>query len=178
MPRHVKELDDACAPLLDMAAKVGARVWVCSEYGHCDVARFELYSCFPIAVRVQARELGVAPGRRLTVSGGMAFAGGPLNNFVFQSLVRMVEALRRDRRGAGMVTAVSGMLTKQGVSLWSAMPPTRPFAYDDVTAVRVATNCSSSALVSAFVTKTLRSFGLKNRHRSMFTNASNWPVLK
>ena len=37
MAKHVKELDDACAPLLDMAAKVGAKVWVCSEYGHCDV---------------------------------------------------------------------------------------------------------------------------------------------
>lgn len=35
--KHVKELDDACAPLLDMAEKLGANVWVCSEYGHCDV---------------------------------------------------------------------------------------------------------------------------------------------
>ena len=37
MPRHVRELDDACAPLLDAAISVGARVWVVSEYGHCDV---------------------------------------------------------------------------------------------------------------------------------------------
>lgn len=37
MPTHVRELDAACAPLLDVAAKVGAKVWVCSEYGHCDV---------------------------------------------------------------------------------------------------------------------------------------------
>ena len=34
MPRLVRELDDACAPLLDAAGKVGARVWVVSEYGH------------------------------------------------------------------------------------------------------------------------------------------------
>jgi predicted AlkP superfamily pyrophosphatase or phosphodiesterase len=37
MPKHVKELDDACAPILDVAEKLGAKVWVCSEYGHCDV---------------------------------------------------------------------------------------------------------------------------------------------
>ncbi len=37
MPKHVKELDDAAAPLLDEAAKQGAKVWMCSEYGHCDV---------------------------------------------------------------------------------------------------------------------------------------------
>jgi len=37
MARLVGELDAACAPLLDAAAKAGARVWVVSEYGHCDV---------------------------------------------------------------------------------------------------------------------------------------------
>lgn len=39
MPKLVKELDDACAPLLDSAKAVGARVWVISEYGHCDVSK-------------------------------------------------------------------------------------------------------------------------------------------
>ena len=33
------ELDDACTPLLDEARSIGARVWVVSEYGHCDVRR-------------------------------------------------------------------------------------------------------------------------------------------
>jgi predicted AlkP superfamily pyrophosphatase or phosphodiesterase len=39
MPRIVRELDEACAPLLEAAAAVGAKVWVVSEYGHCDVKR-------------------------------------------------------------------------------------------------------------------------------------------
>lgn len=37
MPRLVKELDDACEPLLDAAKQAGATVWVVSEYGHLDV---------------------------------------------------------------------------------------------------------------------------------------------
>lgn len=37
MTKYVKELDDACEPLLDAAKKIGAQVWVVSEYGHCDV---------------------------------------------------------------------------------------------------------------------------------------------
>jgi predicted AlkP superfamily pyrophosphatase or phosphodiesterase len=37
MAKCVKELDDACAPLLDAAEKAGAQVWIVSEYGHCDV---------------------------------------------------------------------------------------------------------------------------------------------
>ena len=37
MPKLVRELDDACAPLLDAAQALGAKVWVVSEYGHGDV---------------------------------------------------------------------------------------------------------------------------------------------
>ncbi len=38
MPRLLKELDDACAPLLEAATAAGAKVWVVSEYGHCQVS--------------------------------------------------------------------------------------------------------------------------------------------
>jgi predicted AlkP superfamily pyrophosphatase or phosphodiesterase len=37
MAKHVAELDDACAPVLDAAKQAGARIWIISEYGHCDV---------------------------------------------------------------------------------------------------------------------------------------------
>ena len=37
LPRLVRELDDACEPLLAAAKGVGARVWVVSEYGLVDV---------------------------------------------------------------------------------------------------------------------------------------------
>jgi len=39
MPRLVGELDAACEELIDVARRVGARIWVVSEYGHCDVSR-------------------------------------------------------------------------------------------------------------------------------------------
>ena len=89
----------------------------------------ELYSCFPSAVRIQLRELGLAAEPTPSFTGGMAFAGGPLNNFVLQVAARMVEVLR-ERGGCALVTAVSGMLTKQGVSLWSCEPGA--FGYADV----------------------------------------------
>ena len=71
----------------------------------------ELYSCFPVAVRAQVRSLGldVAP----SITGGMTFGGGPYNNFVLQSFAAVAERVRETQRG-GLVTAVSGMLTKQG----------------------------------------------------------------
>jgi len=97
-----------------------------------EIAHLELYSCFPVAVRVQARELGIDEARPLTVTGGMAFAGGPLNNFVYQALVRMAQVLRADPGAAGLLTAVSGILTKQGVSVWSTEPGAERFGVDDV----------------------------------------------
>jgi acetyl-CoA C-acetyltransferase len=97
-----------------------------------DVDHLELYSCFPAAVRVQQRELGVDLNRRVTKTGGMTFAGGPLNNFVIQSWVKMVETLRIDPGSRGLVTAVSGLMTKQGVSILGPEPD-RPFLFDSVT---------------------------------------------
>ncbi|MEN8161338.1 MAG: acetyl-CoA acetyltransferase, partial [Myxococcota bacterium] len=98
-----------------------------------ELSALELYSCFPVAVRTQARELGIDEARPLTVTGGMTFAGGPLNNFVLQALVKMVEVLRGAPGSTGLVSAVSGMLTKQGVSLWASRPPAAEFAFFDVT---------------------------------------------
>ena len=96
------------------------------------VESLELYSCFPAAIRVQQRALGLDSKRRVTETGGMTFAGGPLNNFVLQAWVRMVERLRADPGDMGLVTAVSGFLTKQGVSLLGP-EPSRSFLFDQVT---------------------------------------------
>ena len=58
MARLVGELDAACAPLLDIARSAGARVWVVSEYGHCDVNRAVLLN----RVLREAGMLSVRPG--------------------------------------------------------------------------------------------------------------------
>lgn len=110
------------------------------------IAHRELYSCFPVAVRMQIRELGIAGDGPHTVTGGMAFAGGPLNHFTFHALVRLAEILRADRGSAGYLSAVSGILTKQGASVWSSEPGALPFAFDDVTEA-TARDTESIALV-------------------------------
>jgi acetyl-CoA C-acetyltransferase len=112
-------------------ALAGRRALEAAGLGCEEVDLLELYSCFPVAVRVQALELGISPERPLTVTGGMAFAGGPLNNFVLQAVVRMARLLR-ERPGHGLATAVSGLMTKQGVSVWSSAPAPGGFRYDDV----------------------------------------------
>ncbi len=39
LPRLVRELDDACAPLLDATKTLGAAVWLVNEYAHVQVRR-------------------------------------------------------------------------------------------------------------------------------------------
>lgn len=97
-----------------------------------EIELWECYSCFPAAVRAQRREIGIPEDRRLTQTGGMTFGGGPLNNFVIQSWVSMVERMRETPGAHGVVTAVSGLLTKQGVSVLGP-EPSRAFLHDAVT---------------------------------------------
>lgn len=85
----------------------------------------ELYSCFPVAVAIQAEELGLPIAPAPTLGGGMAFAGGPFNNFVLQALAQLVLRLRARPSDLGLVTTVSGLLTKPGLGVWSATPPDR-----------------------------------------------------
>ncbi|MCB1690278.1 MAG: hypothetical protein KDI33_17400 [Halioglobus sp.] len=98
-----------------------------------DIRLCELYSCFPYAVRVQLQEFGMNPQHNVSVTGGMTFGGGPLNNFVFQATVKMAQLLRQNPSEVGLVTAVSGMLTKQACALWSATPGADGWACADVT---------------------------------------------
>ena len=53
----------------------------------------------------------------------MAFAGGPFNHFVLQSLRVLGGRLRDEPAELGLVTTVSGMLSKPGLAVWSATPP-------------------------------------------------------
>jgi acetyl-CoA C-acetyltransferase len=92
----------------------------------------ELYSCFPAAVRVQQRELRLPERSTPTITGGMAFAGGPLNNFTYQATVVMAERLREESGSMGLVSTVSGLLTKPGLAVWSTQAPSRPVLVADL----------------------------------------------
>ena len=114
-----------------------------------EIAHVDLYSCFPAPVEVFARELGLGLDRPLTVTGGMRFAGGPLNNYVLQATARMAEVLRDDPGSTGLVTSLSGILTKQGFGVWSSEPPARAFGYADLTEA-VARSTATRTLVSDY----------------------------
>lgn len=103
------------------------------------IEHVELYSCFPAAVRVQQAELDLDPVAPATITGGMAFAGGPFNNFVYQATVAMAERLRSDPGSLGLVTVVSGLLTKPGLTVWTTTRPESVLVADLVEEATAAT---------------------------------------
>lgn len=115
------------------ARLAGSRALELSGVSADQLDLLEMYSCFPSAVQIYARELGIDLKRPLTVTGGMTFGGGPLNNFVLQATCRMAELLREQPGSKGLVTSVSGMLTKQGFGVWSTEPNPAGFGFADVT---------------------------------------------
>lgn len=101
--------------------------------GAADIDLVDLYSCFPVAVETYADAVGLGLDRDLTVTGGMSYGGGPYNNYVLQSTARMGRLLRAGKGRIGLVSTVSGVLTKQGFGLWSTARPAGGFRWADVT---------------------------------------------
>lgn len=95
-----------------------------------EIAHVDLYSCFPSAVQVAAAELGFGEERPLTVTGGLTFGGGPLNNYVMHAIARMAEVLRDSPGDVGLVSSNGGFITKHAFGIYSTAPPAKPFRYE------------------------------------------------
>lgn len=106
-----------------------------------DIARFDIYSCFPSAVEMAMKELGLGgpaggDDRPLTVTGGLSFFGGPGNNYVTHSVAAMVDACRADPGSLGMVTGLGYFLTKHSAGIYSARPPEQGYVRADPSATK------------------------------------------
>ena len=94
-----------------------------------DIDLVDVYSCFPVAVQIASRELGLDTSKPLTVTGGLTWAGGPLNNYVMHSIVRMAQLLREKPGQKGMITANGGYITKHAFGTYSTDQPEQPFQH-------------------------------------------------
>ena len=94
-----------------------------------DIDLVDVYSCFPVAVQIASRELGLDTSKPLTVTGGLTWAGGPLNNYVMHSIVRMAQLLREKPGQKGMITANGGYITKHAFGTYSTDRPEQPFQH-------------------------------------------------
>jgi acetyl-CoA C-acetyltransferase len=96
-----------------------------AEVAADDLARFDLYSCFPAPVQAACEVLGIAHDdpRGLTVTGGLPYAGGPGSGYTIHSLATMCNLLRQHSDEVGMVTGNGMSLTKHSATILSHQPP-------------------------------------------------------
>lgn len=92
-----------------------------------DIDLIDLYSCFPAAVQLGAASLGLGLDRQLTRTGGMAFAGGPWNDYVMHAIATVVGELRAGVGQRALVWANGGFATKHSFGIYSTAPPTAGF---------------------------------------------------
>ncbi len=102
-----------------------------------DIAHFDIYSCFPIVVSEAQNILGIAKDdpRPMTQTGGLAFFGGPGNNYTMHGIASLVETLRRDNSSFGLAYGNGGWMSKHSVGIYSTQPPAQAW-----------TPCNSNAL--------------------------------
>ena len=114
------------SPAIRIAA---ARCLELAEVAMDDIDHVDLYSCFPSVVQVAAAELGLSEARSPTVTGGLTFAGGPLNNYAMHAIARMAEVLRRNVGDTGLVTSNGGFITQHAFGIYSTAPPPTGFRH-------------------------------------------------
>jgi acetyl-CoA C-acetyltransferase len=95
-----------------------------------DARRFdflELYSCFPVVPKMAMRVLGLGADECVpTVTGGLTFFGGPLNNYMSHAVAAMARKLRAAPGRTGMLYGQSGYVNKHHTLVLSTTPPATP----------------------------------------------------
>lgn len=104
-------------------ALAGRRVLELASAGIDDVELVDLYSCFPSAVEIGARSLGLPLDRQLTRTGGLSFAGGPWNNYVMHAVATMIDELRAGVGSTGLIWGNGGYVSKHSFGVYSTEPP-------------------------------------------------------
>lgn len=112
---------------------VGADALAGAGVGIDRIAHFDLYSCFPCAVQMGRDALGIPQNdpRPLTVTGGLAYFGGPGNNYVMHSIATMLDRCRAQPGSLGLVTALGWYVTKHAAGVYSTDPGATPWRRRD-----------------------------------------------
>lgn len=124
---HISERENLYqSPAIRMAAQA---IMAQSGLDIDELSHFDIYSCFPSAVEIACREIGLSPldPRGVTVTGGLPYFGGPGNNYSLHAIAQMAATLRDKGKGHGLVTANGLYLTKHSMALYSTEKPDHPW---------------------------------------------------
>ncbi len=94
-----------------------------------EVGAFDLYSCFPCAVEMACRQMGLSDDdpRALSITGGLPYFGGPGSNYVTHAVATAVENIRWEKNLNILITANGWYNTKYAAGVYGARPPKYPW---------------------------------------------------
>jgi len=103
-----------------------------------DLGVFDLYSCFPSSLEIARRAVDIPEDdpRDLSVTGGLAYFGGPGNNYSMHAIVTVVRRIRQDNRLKAMVTANGWYNSKHAIGIYGAEPPDCPWEDHDFSSIQ------------------------------------------
>jgi acetyl-CoA C-acetyltransferase len=125
IPTHRRALDESSA-----MGRSGRRALELAGVGVDDCRYLDLYSCFPAAVELAQREIGVPEDRDFTITGGLTFAGGPLNSYCLHAAATAVTLLREQPEESALLTGNGGWFSKHSALVLSGRPPAGVFRRD------------------------------------------------
>ncbi|NOX34915.1 MAG: hypothetical protein GXP56_14505 [Deltaproteobacteria bacterium] len=117
-------------PLKAAVEKALARSCMVQENLDC----FDLYSCFPCAVSIAKKMIGIFDDdpRPLTLTGGLGFFGGPGNNYSLHSVATLAEKISTGKKSNGLVTALGWFMHKHAAGIYSSFPSKGKFKNHDI----------------------------------------------
>jgi acetyl-CoA C-acetyltransferase len=92
------------------------------------ITHWELYSCFPCVPKMAIRCLGPGAQTAATVTGGLSFFGGPLNNYMSHAVCAMTRLLRSGAGETGLLYGQGGFVNKHHALILGNQPAPRPLA--------------------------------------------------
>lgn len=106
-------------------AACGRRLFEATGLAVDDIDYLDLYSCFPSAVQMTRNALGIAEDdpRPLTVTGGLAYHGGPGNNYCTHAIAETIARIRAEPDANALVSGVGWYMSKHSLGLYASRPP-------------------------------------------------------
>jgi acetyl-CoA C-acetyltransferase len=154
-PPMSHRMDFLRVPALEIA---GRRALELSKVDPNQVSYVDLYSCFPAAVQIAAEALGLSTERPLTLTGGLAYAGGPFNSYVLHAIATAMDKTRSDPGSLALISSIGGAFAKHAFGIYSSDPPERGFQYADLDAEaaefprrKLAQSFAGDATIETFV---------------------------
>ena len=99
-----------------------------------DLECFDLYSCFPSAVSIAKKMIGIRDDdpRPLTLTGGLGFFGGPGNNYSLHSVASLAQKISNNEKSNGLITALGWFMHKHAAGIYSSKPLNGEFKNHDL----------------------------------------------